>query len=365
MNAYITNKITQAEWETFSLTIEHNFRFITHGWLKSWTAHLALSNLSSSLLNYLCVCDESGEKVAIFPFIYNRSYAFTTLILAGYPLPFKTILVSKNHSKEIFNYAVKYLLEKRKVAALYFNSVYNDTYLYSFIQVFKDYDFMIEEINSSDIFVIELPNSYDEFYRKIGGKKLKKADYYLRRMNKTGNAFIKHFKEENLDIELVDELAKIESQAWVNSGGSPRFLGTCNEKFWKELLQDALFCKFVTCWVLYYTNKPVSFCFAIDSGAYRYVLANSYIEEVSKYSTGLILYKEMLEDAFLKKIKVVNLGTGDSGYKARWGAKIIPHQISSYQILRPGVIGWAYATFFKMKNVVKSNLLKEKNNEIS
>jgi CelD/BcsL family acetyltransferase involved in cellulose biosynthesis len=92
-------------------------------------------------------------------------------------------------------------------------------------------------------------------------------------------------------------------------------------------------------WLMYFDRVPVSFCFCLDCGDTRHIIANHYAEHVQRYSTGSVLYLHVFRDAVESPaIRSVNIGAGDSGYKTRWGARP-SFQLIDWIAFRPGAGG--------------------------
>src|SRR5262249_28602512 len=142
------------------------------------------------------------------------------------------------------------------------------------------------------------------------------------------------------------DLAQIEKSSWLaKKNGDYRFVGPQLEKMWSAFLGCEAGRRHAHAQVLYMKDEPVSFTFAVTTDDEVYVLANQYDEKVKTFSTGSILYRSLFRDAIAAGVKVVNLGGGNAGYKARWGAAAeIP--LRDYTFFRPSLRGKAlYAAF--------------------
>ena len=140
--------------------------------------------------------------------------------------------------------------------------------------------------------------------------------------------------------ETIRDLGVIERNSWQGrEGGKLRFLGERNQAFWTKLLAESRFARLASVWLMYFKGEPVSFCFCLDCGNIRHIVANNYAERVHGYGTGSVLYGYVFRDAVESAaIESVNIGLGDSGYKSRWGAKP-SFALEDWIAFRPGVRG--------------------------
>jgi len=114
-------------------------------------------------------------------------------------------------------------------------------------------------------------------------------------------------------------------------------------------LQDYGLSRSIKIWMLYLDDDPVSFCLVLDTGPIRYQLVNGYSKSVKQYSTGHILFKEMIFDAIETGVQRICFGQGDPGHKREWGAKSSVELIDLIA-MKPGLFG-------KLVSVVHSSSL--------
>lgn len=178
---------------------------------------------------------------------------------------------------------------------------------------------LTEEVGTEH--VLDNPGGLEAFEAVRSKSRLKKIEQLWRGLCRNGPTELRHYNGVDTDWpQVFSDAAAVENAAWVSQRGETRFLGAENQLYWNSLAQDPWFAKALHMWLVYHEEKPVSFVLAIDSVDTRYLYANSYDEAVAKYSTGAKIYSEIMRDAFGNDIGRVNIGLGDSGYKASWGA---------------------------------------------
>jgi CelD/BcsL family acetyltransferase involved in cellulose biosynthesis len=204
---------------------------------------------------------------------------------------------------------------------------------------FRQHGWTIIERFLGTLYYLELPKNVADYVPMIGGH-AKKVDYYLRRVKKRGDVSItvKIGLSSNEWQDTLRELQKIESESWVASSGEPRFMGEKNFRFWMDLLQDYDMSRSIKIWMMYLDDDPVSFCLVLDAGSIRYQLVNGYSKSVKQYSTGHILFKEMIFDAIETGVERICFGLGDPGHKGEWGARPSV-ELTNLIAMKPGLFG--------------------------
>jgi hypothetical protein len=170
-----------------------------------------------------------------------------------------------------------------------------------------------------------------------------------------GSAYeIKTFGADADWTQLIEDFASIERRSWLkNEDGDLRFASEQPRKMWSRFLASDVGRKAAVAQVIYIKGQPMSFAFALGTERELVAIANQYDTSVKSYSTGSILYQRMFRDAIAAGQKVVHLGGGDDGYKARWGARPeIP--IRNYTFFRPSYRGMALYAALGLKTMADS-----------
>jgi hypothetical protein len=172
------------------------------------------------------------------------------------------------------------------------------------------------------------PDSFEEYRTEVlGGKFYRKIGYYERRMARAGRVSIRHYRQptDQEVCQMISDLNTIEAASWMTTRGTgiPRFTNPDLRHFWSEMILRYLSPEDrIDCWVMSLHDKPVSFCFTLNDGQTRYVIANQYDNHVQDHRTGSTLYRYMLEEGIERGIQRFEFGDGDLHYKSLWGAKI-------------------------------------------
>jgi|GEM_PF-2167864 len=196
------------------------------------------------------------------------------------------------------------------------------------------------------------PDSFEEYRSEVlGGKFFRKIGYYERRMARAGRVDIRHYRQPTDDeiAQMICDLDTIEAASWMTTRGTgvPRFTNPDLRHFWTEMSSEYLSPNdHIDCWVMSLHDKPVSFCFTLNDGQTRYVIANQYDNDVKDHRTGSTLYRYMIEDGIERGIRRFEFGDGDLHYKSLWGAEVrdysdtwlaIPNRVAGFAAsLLPG-----------------------------
>lgn len=296
----------------------HLFRPI---WFEAWDAAFRNQGNWSGAIQYLCVPKEGVANI-ILPLAFQKVGPFRFVSLPGFYLPFRNIparIDCKNSIPEL----IELLAQIDRKSGVRIGPIQADNPISEALAIhFRNAGWSVMKNKSGTEFNLDLPATPDEFISGLNRKVRKNLKYYWNKMNRLGRAELNTVSGIHQDdwARIFEDLAHVESNAWISSRGEPRFLGKKNQKFWNYLVSDPWMRRAMHVWLIYLDDNPVSFALTIDSKDVRYVIANSYDEKVAEFSTGSKLYFEMILDAISGGLKTINFGIGDAGYKSQWKA---------------------------------------------
>ena len=122
---------------------------------------------------------------------------------------------------------------------------------------------------------------------------------------------------------VLETMGQIEAQSWIarkTDGSGAKFLTPQHRAGWQRVLRDPVLAQHLSATILMLDDRPVSFCFDLDDGPVRYGIAGSYAEDMKRFNVGKLVNYRSLDDAVAAGQSVLDLGAGDSGYKAQMGA---------------------------------------------
>jgi CelD/BcsL family acetyltransferase involved in cellulose biosynthesis len=122
---------------------------------------------------------------------------------------------------------------------------------------------------------------------------------------------------------VLEALGGIEAQSWIarsTDGSGAKFLTAQHRSVWQHVLGDPVLAQSLSAAILMLGDRPVAFCFDLDDGPVRYGIAGSYVEDMKRFNIGKLANYRSMDDAVAAGQRVLDLGAGDSGYKAEMGA---------------------------------------------
>lgn len=129
---------------------------------------------------------------------------------------------------------------------------------------------------------------------------------------------------------VLEDLGRIEADSWVGrttNGRGAKFLTPAQRARWATVLADPVLAEALTATILMLDDRPVAFSFDLDDGPVRYGIAGSYVEDLRQAGIGKLANYKSMEDAIAKGLSTLDMGQGDTGYKAGMGA------VAGYRLL--------------------------------
>lgn len=331
------------EWQTLTDGLSPHSRFASASWLRAWGNTFVPYQNWRPPLHYLTVRDRRARLQAIVPFAMQRKFGVSISALGGFYWPFRSPVIPDHCGVEESTALAHALTESGSTLAVRLGPV-PETHagMTGFNIALEARGWHVSAATLGQTYSVDLPHAWQQFEHGLGKNLRTKTKYYERRLQREGALEIQ-CRKSILGASWPDtlrDLAAVEERSWQHKqGGKPRFASEANQAFWAQVLADAQLQAMACAWLMYFDRAPVSFCFCLDCGDTRHIIANHYAEQVQGYSTGSVLYRYVFRDAIESAvIRSVNIGIGDSGYKARWGAQP-SFRLIDWIAFRPGAGG--------------------------
>lgn len=166
----------------------------------------------------------------------------------------------------------------------------------------------------------------------------KKNRWFEKRLGEHGAAEWRHLSGSDWTPALFDTLAGIERASWVGTDTDARdakFASAGHGAFWRVAARDPALADRMRVALLTLGGRPAAFSFDLDAGPLRHVIANSYDPAFAAHSPGRVLAWRNLAAMRREGVTTVDWGSGDSGYKAGFGAVAGP-RLRDWLLVRPG-----------------------------
>ena len=341
-------------WSAMRARMHSERSFMACNWFAPWGRHFLPEGRWTAPLRY-CVCSsDDGQPAGLYPFAVQSLSGLKFISLAGYYLPFRGIPVARDLYEEVCCSLADAFSNQKEGVALRLGLVQrHDPVVCRFLAELKKRKWRLHLLREGDDCTAHLPPTLEEFDALVGRNVRKKTARKERSMRQDGAFHIGLFTDlaRSEWARVLTSLGSIERQSWrARKGGEMRFSGARNTRFWLDVLGDPRASQMTKVWIIFLNGEPVSHAFGFDSGSYRYILAISYAESVSRYRTGSIVFKYLFEDAIARGIEFLNLGLGDASYKRRWGAEPI-QTLQDWIALRPGVLGGVISKLLRVRRV--------------
>lgn len=167
-----------------------------------------------------------------------------------------------------------------------------------------------------------------EAARSVGGwprpSTAKRLARLERRLAATGQVAWRIVRGSAWSDAVLDDLAAVEAASWIaadTDGSGAKFLRPQQRAAWRSALADPVLADKLCATLLSVDGRVVAFSFDLDDGPVRYGIAGSYRADFARYEVGKLANHRAVTDAFAAGQSVVDLGSGDSGYKRAMGAE--------------------------------------------
>lgn len=191
---------------------------------------------------------------------------------------------------------------------------------------------------SGSCWVIDLAAARAEGWPR--GSTAKRLRRYERNLAAQGTVAWRHVRGEGWNEAVLDELGQIEAASWIartTDGSDAKFLQPHQRAQWLRALTDPVLADMLCATILMLDDRAVAFCLDLDNGPCQYGIAGSYREDMAPFNVGKIVNYRVMADAIADGQDVLDLGSGDSGYKQEMGA-VAAYDLVDLLFVRSGLL---------------------------
>lgn len=160
----------------------------------------------------------------------------------------------------------------------------------------------------------------DGWPRQSTAKRLGRIE---RRLAALGTASWSIVRASGWNASVLEELAAVEAASWIaaqTDGRGAKFMAPHQRAQWQGALSDPVLADMLCATILRIDGRAVAFSFDLIDGPVQYGIAGTYVSEFAKYEIGKLVNYRALIDAIAAGLRIMDLGSGDSGYKREMGA---------------------------------------------
>ncbi len=170
--------------------------------------------------------------------------------------------------------------------------------------------------------VVELPETWEAYLRKLSSKERGKIGYYARRLEKKYKMQIrKCVQEAELDPAL-EVLFELHRKHWQLRGLPGIFQLPARRQFYRELAPLLLLRQRLEFWMLELDGKIVAAQFGLRHEETVFALQEGFDPEYSSDSVGYVLRAQVLKNLIDCGIRKYDFLAGAAESKLRWGAQV-------------------------------------------
>jgi hypothetical protein len=155
---------------------------------------------------------------------------------------------------------------------------------------------------------------------KSSARKLRR---YEARLEELGPVTWRAIRGKDWDEAALAAMGSIEAASWVaahTNGSGAKFMRSEQRAVWRCALGDPVLAEMLCATILMIGGRAVAFSFDMDDGPVQYGIAGSFVSDLADYNIGRLVNYRAMADAIADGQSVMDMGTGDSGYKRDMGA---------------------------------------------
>ena len=174
----------------------------------------------------------------------------------------------------------------------------------------------------------------------------KRLRRYYRNLAALGQVSWLHVRGTDWNEGVLAQLGQIEAESWIareTNGNDAKFLQPHQRRQWQRSLCDPVLAEMLCATILMLDGTPIAFCLDLDNGPRQYGIAGSYAERYAPLHVGKMVNYRVMADAIADGQTILDLGSGDGGYKREMGA-VEGYQLTDLLFVRNPLLGKMFAT---------------------
>jgi len=151
----------------------------------------------------------------------------------------------------------------------------------------------------------------------------RKLRRYEARLAELGPVEWRQVRGTDWDEAALEAMGSVEAASWVaaqTDGSGAKFMKLHQRAIWRTALADPVLAEMLCATILMVGGRVVAFSFDLDDGPVQYGIAGSYVSDLADYNIGRLTNYHAMADAIADGQAVMDMGTGDGGYKREMGA---------------------------------------------
>ncbi|HEV2418685.1 MAG TPA: GNAT family N-acetyltransferase [Terriglobia bacterium] len=167
--------------------------------------------------------------------------------------------------------------------------------------------------------VVDLPDTWEEYLKKLSAKERGKVGYYSRRLEKKYRVRFYKCTEEACLPQCLDILFKLHHERWRQAGEAGSFSSAARRQFYLEMGREFLRRGWLEFFLLDINGTPVAAQFGFRYDTTVFALQEGRDPAYSLDAVGYVLRARALKEFIADGLRRYDFLAGDDEYKARWG----------------------------------------------
>jgi CelD/BcsL family acetyltransferase involved in cellulose biosynthesis len=178
-----------------------------------------------------------------------------------------------------------------------------------------EYGFVRDIVPRNVCHRIELPVSFDEYFRRQRSSKSRNSlSRKARRLRTNHNVDIVRFESDELDEELIERTADVQRASWMARRGADDF----SDPFYRQLVHRLGQAGLMRLWLMRIDDHDAAFVLASVHGETLIYEWTAFRLEYRDLSVGQILTAQVIRDACESGLRYFDFLHGDADYKRYW-----------------------------------------------
>lgn len=203
---------------------------------------------------------------------------------------------------------------------------------------------------------ISLPSTFEDYLQTLSKKFRWNVKYYKRRILTKLNGTIRINNDKESIVDALEDLFELHIKRWQDRGIACTFTNPTFQEFIKDLCQSLADKDQVKLYRLFIDEKPVAavLMFYWQESAIFY--QTGWDPEYRKFSPGVALLSQTVEDAILEGRKYYDFLRGDEDYKLNWTNE---HRLTTTMLVPSRLCSSFFLFALKLKDFAKELLKKD------
>lgn len=152
----------------------------------------------------------------------------------------------------------------------------------------------------------------------------RKLRRYEARLGELGAVEWRYVRGASWDESALAAMGSVEAASWLaaqTDGSGAKFMRPHQRAVWAAALSDPVLAEMLCATILMVGGRAVAFSFDLNDGPVQYGIAGSFVSDLADYNIGRLTNYRAIADAIADGQTVMDLGSGDGGYKREMGAE--------------------------------------------